>query len=181
MNDETKRERKFKRTYNYSAGTGSLTTADGMVLAEVDVSTVATDVMKAFALQKAVAYVASSYENAVKLGKDASARVALAMKELVDGEVDFRDGTASVKGSSLYDLAEVLVGLGMSRVTFPDKSKQEFSTVDECYAHLKELWVAPAAVKNGPAGKGIISQIKAVPKVAAALAAGNDEADDVIG
>lgn len=178
---EAKRDRKFKRTYNYTAGTGSLTTVDGTVLAEVTVSEVAAEVVKAFALQKAVAYIASSYENAIKNGKDAAARVALAVKELTDGEVDFRDGTAAVKGSSLYDLAEVLVSLGMSRITFPDKSKQEFSNVDECYAHLKVLWTAPSAVKGGPAGKGIINQIKAVPKVAAALAAGNDEAEDVIG
>ena len=103
------------------------------------------------------------------------------IKELTEGDVSFRDGSGgdSAKGS-LFDVAEVLVELGFKVVTFPDKSKQEFTTVDQAYEVLKALWKAPA-VDGGPAGKGIYQKIKTHPKVAAKLAEGAEPEEDVLG
>jgi hypothetical protein len=179
---EAKRVKQFVRNYDYDHGNAGIALADGTVLGNVALSDIHSDVVAAFTLQKAVAHIANAYTNAVKNGKDAAKRVAVAIAELTDGDVSFRDGSGgeSSKGT-LYDVAEVLCELGFSNITFPDKSKQEFSDVDSCYATLKALWNAPAAVEGGPAGKGIYARIRNHPKVAAKLAEGKAVEEEVLG
>lgn len=178
---ESKKPKQFTRTYDYDNGAAVLTLPDGTVLAKVEIGAIASEVVNAFVLQKAIGHLANAYTGAMKKGKDAAKRVEIAMRELVEGEVSFRDGSGgeSAKGS-LYDVAEVLVELGFTYITFPDKSKREFFNVDEAYATLKALWAAPA-VDGGPAGKGIYQKIKTHPKVAAALAEGEEPGEDVLG
>jgi len=178
---EPKRNKQFSRDYNYDNGTATLATPTGTVIATVNVSELAAEVLHAFALQKAVGHVANAYAGAIKHGKDAAKRVEIALKELTEGDVSFRDGSGGdASKGSLFDVAEELVELGFKTITFPDKSKREFATADECYAVLKALWTAPA-VDGGPAGKGIYNKIKTHPKVMAKLAETAEPEEDVLG
>lgn len=179
--NDAKKQKQFKREYDYDNGAATLTLPDGTLLAKVEVGALHSEVLNAFALQKAIGHIANAYTGAIKHGKDATKRIEIAIKELTEGDVSFRDGSGgdSAKGS-LFDVAEVLVELGFKVVTFPDKSKQEFTTVDQAYEVLKALWKAPA-VDGGPAGKGIYQKIKTHPKVAAKLAEGAEPEEDVLG
>ena len=177
---KVKREKQFIRSYDYDNGTAAITLPDGTVLGMVKAAELHGDVVQAFALQKAVAHIANAYSGAIKLGKDYAKRVEIAISELTSGDVSFRDGSGGEQRGTLYDVAEVLVELGFSNVTFPDKSKQGFTDADSCYAVLKALWVAPA-IDGGPAGKGIYAKIRNHPKVAAKLAEGKEAEEDVLG
>lgn len=180
------RNRAILRSYNYGELSGAFKDANTQeVLATLHLENLPESVVLKLALSAAMGMVGGAMVEAHNEGEDAKAAGLGVIEELAADKVEFRDGVGVAMGGTLKRIARALCevtkadGTAYSNVRSPDGSVISWTAgdVNSAFAAMKELWSVPEdAERTGPntrkeSGRAMVNRIKAIPEVAAKLAA----------